>query len=687
VEQFSPRSKAILEIQSGRDLDILEKIYSNSVLLGDDGPNGWGIQYSREFDMTNDSKLFPPRPKWEEKGYRPDEYSRWLKGNWRPIDELWAELGVEPLKEGETRCAQPPYDRLPVPRVEIPVSVILSREGDAWVDEEEIEDTALPLYEGRMIGQFDFSQKGWVSGTGRGAVWRDIEWENKQIEPQYLLCLWKWQELVITAYLKSFEKLYGENEAIEEQKRLTDSEQFSIWWAKHRPKVAFIDVTSATNTRTMFSAALSELPCGNSAPALFCDNERFLPAFLNSLVYDTVAKFRCGGVHLNWFVIEESALPKKKFFKYDSFLKNTLAISFGNSRMGEFWIKNGAFFRDGWKSCWAISETERLRLRCILDAIAAIYYGLCNKDVAFLLSDCDYPNPAQHAANPKGFWRVDKDKPPELRHTVLTLVAFHDLEEKIRQCGGDRDKGIADFLNQNDGEGWMLPETLRLADYGLGHDDRAREHQPVASRLGPRFYDWQLAQSPEESWRECHLHARNLLGREGYFNLLGEVLRDTEAGRWEEALQFACDLEEKESLLRVFGAAFGFLAPGLWQDRREEALQLAQHRGFSLEPEDWVAVMVRALQRVPEDHRAEGLAAARRFVGESWFETLLERLMPEIPQRSDHPWHQVIRQVAGDALYQKSLAPLAVDGPEAVCETRNLYGDHPGKMTQGKLFE
>ena len=74
--------------------------------------------------------------------------------------------------------------------------------------------------------------------------------------------------------------------------------------------------------------------------------------------------------------------------------------------------------------------------------------------------------------------------------------------------------------NPNDGEGWLLPETLCLSDYGLGHDDRAKEPQPVASRLGPRFFDWQLAQSPEESWRECHLHARNLLGEKGYRDLL-----------------------------------------------------------------------------------------------------------------------------------------------------------------------
>jgi hypothetical protein len=92
------------------------------------------------------------------------------------------------------------------------------------------------------------------------------------------------------------------------------------------------------------------------------------------------------------------------------------------------------------------------------------------------------------------------------------------LEERIRGCDGDREKGIEAFLNQNGGEGWMLPETLRLADYGLGHDERAKIAQPMASRLGPRFYDWQLAQTAEESWRECQIHARNLAedtGRRG----------------------------------------------------------------------------------------------------------------------------------------------------------------------------
>ena len=128
------------------------------------------------------------------------------------------------------------------------------------------------------------------------------------------------------------------------------------------------------------------------------------------------------------------------------------------------------------------------------------------------------------SSDPRGFWRVDRDKDLELRHTVLAIVAFHELESKIQDAGGDREKGIEAFLAQNDGEGWMLPETLRLADYGLGRDERARHPQPVATRFGPRFYDWQLVQSADESWRECHLHARNLLGTHEYALLVVELI-------------------------------------------------------------------------------------------------------------------------------------------------------------------
>ena len=106
---------------------------------------------------------------------------------------------------------------------------------------------------------------------------------------------------------------------------------------------------------------------------------------------------------------------------------------------------------------------------------------------------------------------------------------------------GDREEATEAFLGQNHGEGWMLPETLCLADYGLGHDERARHPQPVASRLGPRFYDWQLVQSADKSWRECHLHARNLLGTDDYAQLLVEQLVRAPCGGRDDCLDLLTD--------------------------------------------------------------------------------------------------------------------------------------------------
>lgn len=531
VERFSPKSRAILEIQSARDLEILEKIYANSVLLGDDGPDGWGVKYATEFHMTNDSKLFPPRPVWETKGYRPDEYSRWLLGRWRPIEELWGELGVDParvvpaeveleewlfdttagperreaekrfvhghvLKPGDVartewrvRCAQPPYDALPIPRADIPAGIVLSREGDAWIREDEVEDVALPLYQGKMIWLHLWST---ASGTSEGAL---------VLEPEYLLG----------------------RDAFEPTPFL-------------RARVVFRDISNATNSRTFIAAAIPELPCGNKVPIL--ENPRghashalAMAALLGSLAFDWQTRQRLAATQLNWHIVEALALPSP------CTLNGVIEVGASLSLLSRcFCALRIQLDRRLQNSPSRYLPGARSEANASLDAIAAAHFGLDDGDWTHVIQGCDRPV-GSASGIAKGFWRVDKDKDPELRHTVLTLVAFHDLEEKIRACGGDRDAGIEAFLGQNEGEGWMLPETLRLADYGLGHDERAKHPQPVASRLRPRFYDWQLAQSAEESWRECHLHARNLLGEQGYSELLDEIAareRGEEQGRVEE---------------------------------------------------------------------------------------------------------------------------------------------------------
>ena len=431
--------------------------------------------------MTNDSKLFPPRPKWEAEGYRPDEYSRWLKANWRPIEELWRELGVDassvvPIDgdcerritapdaqrtEWRLRCAQPPYDALPIPRADIPAGIVLSREGDAWVKDGGITNVALPLYEGRMIGQFDFSEKGWVSGKGRSAVWREIDWSLKRIEPQYLI---------------------GHG-----------SRDRSANWMPGS-KVSFMPISSATNSRTTISTYLRDVAAGHSvsffvpsiAPMATATS---VSGVLSSLCFDVVLRQRLGGLNMSEFVMVEAPLTRKSLRIQQLVQTLVLRLSLGSQLWSAEWGRIGKG-DNAWRSRWALSPTRRLEGRAAFDAVVAAWYGLSLDDLRGALAECDRPRYQDTASfDVKGFWRVDKDKDPELRHTVLTLIAFADLEDGIRAASGDRDGGIEAFLNQNDGDGWMLPETIRLADYGLGRDERAKHPQPVASRLGARFYD------------------------------------------------------------------------------------------------------------------------------------------------------------------------------------------------------
>ena len=260
VEQFSPKSKAILEIQSARDLEILEKIYANSVLLGDDGPDGWGISYAREFDMTNDSKLFPPRPQWEAKGYKPDEYSRWLLGTWRPRTP---------------DCPAP----LNAKRVEIPEGIILSRDQTEWIAEDEIEDVALPFYQGVMIGIHNWCAKSFQKGAGNQAKWVDLPSSDRVLIPQFLV---NRQDFVC-------------------------SDRFL--------RVIFRDISNATNERTFVASVIPPFPTGNKTPLLRIRgvNPRMdlsLLANLGSIPFDWTVRCRMTGTSLNYFIVAELPVLK-----------------------------------------------------------------------------------------------------------------------------------------------------------------------------------------------------------------------------------------------------------------------------------------------------------------------------------------------------------------------------------------
>ena len=495
VTKLSPFSTALVEIRDPRDVAILDRMYSRGVLLGDQSERGWGLKYGTEFHMTNDSKFFPPLPKWEAQGYRPDEYGHRLKGDWRPVTSFGSSFSILDPNA-------PPHERAAT--ITTRPGLLLSRDGTQAIRIEDIEDIAIPLYEGRMIGQFDFSQKGWVSGKGRTADWRDIPWSEKQIEPQFLMGLNTYFDESLEAHIKAIEAKSGKEEAASERQRLSSPEAFFAWWSQHNPKTCFMDVSAATNTRGMISATLRDFPAGNKTPILWGARPTQLSVVLNSFAYDFTLRQRLGGLTLNYFIIEETPLPKPEDVDV-ALAALGRSLSFASPLFAGLWTSDQRT-NSSWQRLWALTCTEQLRLRCITDALTAHAMGLEVDQVAWVMRDCDHPrsdansNEFSNRLDPKGFWRVDKEKDPELRHTVLAQVAYADL------CA----QGLDAFLTGPDGDGWQLPETLRLADYGLGHDARAQEPQPVAARLGPRFLDWQLAKDPAQSWAECEAHATQL---------------------------------------------------------------------------------------------------------------------------------------------------------------------------------
>jgi hypothetical protein len=414
VTLFSPRSKSLPEVRTRRDFDIARTIYSHSIRIGDEAP-GWEISYATEFHMTNDSKHFPPLEKWKEKGYKPDVFGRWVG-----------------------------------PKGEI----------------------ALPLYEGRMIGQFDCSQKGWVSGKGRSAVWRELPFHGKTLEPQYLV----------------------------------SADTYRSWGeVKHRLKVGFMDVTSATNARTMIAVPVADLPCGNAVPVLYVtgkdwySNTLFLAAAADSLTFDFATRQRAGGLHLNWFIVEECPIPNAT---PDSpacqrIALATARLTFLHRRFAPEWLRLKHLYPElaskEWKHWWAVTEADRIRLRVEIDALCASLYGLEPDDYDWIVRD--------DPTDPKSFYRVDRHLPFRERLTGLAAAAFRALKE-----GNWSAESAAKLSNEEFFALIGIPDMTTGPDPLIGKRDGCHRWKPEEFGPDDPRHGW--------TWDDCWKDAVALLGSE-----------------------------------------------------------------------------------------------------------------------------------------------------------------------------
>lgn len=442
VHEFSPYSKAILEIRSEQELRVLQKIYANGVLLGDQSERGWGVKYAREFDMTNDSKLFPSRLKWAEKGYQVDEYGHVLLSAWQPYSGPIDILSRAP-------------------------GIVLSRDRTMGTHVNQIQSVALPLTQGVLFRTLELLPLEHLSGTGLKAKWKVLERGSTPLAQFFM----------------------GLDDVLENEIPLL-------------PRVGFRPIARTTDTRTVIASVVPGWPSGNSVGLLQTtrsDDVGVLAALFGSLVSDAVLRIRQSGSNLNWFLLTEQPVPKP--FNSSAFRSMVNALAYSAVPLRFMAPDTGR---------WAVPATDHevLRLRCMIEAVSAFALGLDEHDLGYLLRDCDLPaaligsNEVSRMLDPKGFWRVDKELDPELRLTVLSQIAFRDLKHR----------GLENFLGQNDGQGWMVPDHLRLSDFGLGHDDRAEHPQPVADRLGPRLLAEQERLDIEEE-RHARAAHRQLIER------------------------------------------------------------------------------------------------------------------------------------------------------------------------------
>ena len=298
----------------------------------------------------------------------------------------WLKLGDVARTDWRARCAQPPYDRLPVPRAAFPPGVILSRDGDAWMRQEEVRGVALPLYQGIMIQAFVPSARGWLSGTGLRAKWDYCDLGNLQWKPHYLMAA----------------GVAGQEEGISAPLR-----------------IGYRRIARSTDERSFIGTILPSFPCGDAVFTLHLDRRSMddvaqVLAMLNSFVFDCVLRQRLGGTNLSWYLLAECPLPRRQ----NLFRASGRALSFIAQIVRALNLSSNLFStvtttrRE--HALAALRPGERLRQRATVDALALAAFGLNNADVTHILRDIDRPTSGvgkdssiAASFDPRGFWRLD----------------------------------------------------------------------------------------------------------------------------------------------------------------------------------------------------------------------------------------------------------------------------------------
>jgi len=224
-----------------------------------------------------------------------------------------------------------------------------------------------PLYEGRMVDQFDHRVAYWVSGRGRTAVWQYSS-APKRFSRDYP---WRAQYYIST------------QAAIERQEQLYKSPKW---------RIGVCLVTAPTNRRTVIASMLP-MACGvghsiGTITLTSCEGDPSMLLYclsvVNSFALDYVLRFRIK-LNLGLYMLSESPVPRlaarSSYFR--AIVPRAAHLTCTTPDFAELWQE---VMGEEWdESKGATDPAERQTLRDELDALVAHLYRLSRDDFAHIL--------------------------------------------------------------------------------------------------------------------------------------------------------------------------------------------------------------------------------------------------------------------------------------------------------------
>ncbi len=226
--------------------------------------------------------------------------------------------------------------------------------------------SAIPLYEGKMVDQYDYRAKAFVSGRGRSAVWQDLAFGSpeKQIIPQ-----WRVKKSLLSQ---------------------SDIQRIANY------RLGFCDVTSPTNRRSLIATLIPPLVVsGHVVPTIQLGKGESSAMLLwlaiaNSLPIDFLARKKCA-LHMTFSIVDSLPIPARmpETESEAAITRLSASLALTGPEMADF-AKQFSAEDPAWNGELLVNDAARHEAKAEIEAIYALQILKLNRSqLQFILRPKD----------------------------------------------------------------------------------------------------------------------------------------------------------------------------------------------------------------------------------------------------------------------------------------------------------